>query len=69
MVCGHTHQPNGLPRNLGHAVCIDTWACGGGWLTCLDTGSGRFWQANQLGQTRTAVLENCFERAAAGANE
>jgi serine/threonine protein phosphatase 1 len=52
MVCGHTSQKSGLPRSLGHAVCIDTWACGQGWLTCLDVASGKFWQANQRGETR-----------------
>ena len=57
MVCGHTSQKTGKPRSVGHAVCIDTWACGRGWLTCLDVGSGRYWQANQRGETRRAWLE------------
>lgn len=52
MVCGHTPQKSGQPRNVGHAVCIDTWACGQGWLTCLDVATGECWQANQRGQTR-----------------
>jgi serine/threonine protein phosphatase 1 len=56
MVCGHTRQESGWPRNLGHAVCIDTWAYGDGWLTCLDVGSGQLWQANQSGATRTGEL-------------
>ena len=41
MICGHTPQRGGVPRNIGHAVCIDTWAHGGGWLTCLDVNSGQ----------------------------
>jgi serine/threonine protein phosphatase 1 len=57
MVCGHTSQKSGLPRSIGHAVCIDTWACGKGWLTCLDVSSGRYWQANQRGETRSNWLE------------
>jgi serine/threonine protein phosphatase 1 len=57
MVCGHTSQKSGKPRNIGHAVCIDTWACGQGWLTCLDVGSGKYWQANQRGETRWSWLE------------
>jgi serine/threonine protein phosphatase 1 len=57
MVCGHTPQKRGVPRNLGHAVCIDTWVYGKGWLTCLDVATGRYWQANQRGQTRTGWLE------------
>jgi len=57
MVCGHTPQRSGLPRNLGHAVCIDTGAFKGGWLTCLDVGSGHYWQANERGQTRDGWLD------------
>ncbi len=57
MVCGHTPQKSGKPRNLGHAVCIDTWAYGRGWLTCLDVASGRYWQANQRGQTNQGWLD------------
>jgi serine/threonine protein phosphatase 1 len=57
MVCGHTPQKNGRPRSVGHAVCIDTWAYGKGWLTCLDVTTGRYWQANQRGETRTGWLE------------
>jgi serine/threonine protein phosphatase 1 len=57
MVCGHTSQKSGLPRSVGHAVCIDTWAYGKGWLTCLDVGSGKYWQANEQGETRWNWLE------------
>jgi serine/threonine protein phosphatase 1 len=60
MVCGHTSQKVGRPRNVGHAVCIDTRAYGEvGWLTCLDVASGRYWQANQKGETRAGWLEDC----------
>jgi serine/threonine protein phosphatase 1 len=57
MVCGHTSQKTGLPKYFGHAVCIDTWACGEGWLTCLDPATGQYWQANQKGETRNAFLD------------
>jgi Calcineurin-like phosphoesterase len=56
MVCGHTKQRSGLPRNWGCAVCIDTWVYGDGWLTCLEVGTGRLWQANQKGEVRTSWL-------------
>lgn len=56
MVCGHTPQSSGVPLNLGHAVCIDTWACGHGWLTCLEVETGQYWQANQRRKTRTGTL-------------
>ncbi|MCE9547897.1 MAG: serine/threonine protein phosphatase [Planctomycetia bacterium] len=57
MVCGHTPQRSGEPKNLGHAVCIDTWVYGQGWLTCLDTATGEYWQANQQGEVRASNLE------------
>ena len=57
MVCGHTSQHSGRPLNIGHAVCIDTWVYGSGWLTCLDVNSGEYWQANQRGEIREARLE------------
>lgn len=56
MICGHTPQSSGVPLHLGHAVCIDTWACGKGWLTCLEVETGRYWQANQRRETRTGTL-------------
>jgi serine/threonine protein phosphatase 1 len=52
MVCGHSEQRDGVPLRLVQAVCIDTWAYGDGWLTCLDVETGEYWQANELGQTR-----------------
>lgn len=56
MVCGHTSQKTGLPVSNGHAICIDTWAYGGGWLSCLNVESGEIWQANQRGETRRLWL-------------
>ncbi|HZT82821.1 MAG TPA: metallophosphoesterase family protein [Gemmataceae bacterium] len=58
MVCGHTSQKSGRPLNLGHAICIDTRAYAGGWLTCLDVTSGKVWQANQRGEQRTAWVDD-----------
>jgi serine/threonine protein phosphatase 1 len=58
MICGHTSQKSGEPKSVGHAVCIDTWACGRGWLTCLDAATGRYWQANQRGATREDRLDD-----------
>jgi serine/threonine protein phosphatase 1 len=56
MVCGHTPQKSGLPLNLGHAICLDTWIYGDGWLTCLDVGNGEIWQADREGKTRRGQL-------------
>ncbi|MEK6262073.1 MAG: metallophosphoesterase family protein [Planctomycetota bacterium] len=57
MICGHTSQKSGYPLDIGHAVCIDTWVYGEGWLTCLDPATGEYWQANQRGETRRERLE------------
>lgn len=58
VVCGHTSQKSGLPTTNGQAICIDTNACRGGWLTCLDTDSGAMWQANETGESRTLHLDD-----------
>jgi len=57
MVYGHTSQKSGLPVTNGNAICIDTWACGRGWLTCLHVESGILWQANENGDTRSLCLD------------
>jgi serine/threonine protein phosphatase 1 len=56
VVCGHSSQRSGLPLVAGDTVCIDTYAYGGGPLTCLDVGSERYWQADLLGRVRTGTL-------------
>ncbi len=56
MICGHSAQRSGQPLDAGHAVCIDTWAHGGGWLTCLETATDQYWQANQKGDLRLNTL-------------
>ncbi len=56
IVCGHTPQHSGEILDVGFAACIDTGAAVGGWLTCLDTGSGKYWQANENGNTREGFL-------------
>ncbi len=58
MVCGHTSQKDGRIVNLGHAICIDTYAHRGGWLTCLDVKSGRVWQANEKRGIQTSWLDD-----------
>jgi serine/threonine protein phosphatase 1 len=61
MICGHTSQRSGKPLNYGHAICIDTWVYGQGWLTCLDVASGKVWQANQQGQKRSSYIDDFDE--------
>lgn len=57
MICGHTSQKSGFPVSNRHAVCLDTWACGNGWLSCLHVESGMIWQANERGETRQMWLD------------
>ncbi len=60
VVCGHTPQESGRPRNLRHSVCIDTWAYGDGFLTCYDVKSGKCWQADQKARTRFLHINECL---------
>jgi serine/threonine protein phosphatase 1 len=57
VVCGHTSQKSGVPKVVPGAVCIDTYAYGGGWLTCLDTASGRYWQTATGGRRREGRVD------------
>ena len=56
VICGHSAQRSGWPNDAGHAVCIDTFCYGGGWLTALDVTTNLFWQANEQGETRMLQL-------------
>ena len=56
IVCGHSPQRSGLIKDTSFAACIDTGPAMGGWLTCLDMGSGKFWQANEKGNAREGKL-------------
>jgi len=57
MVCGHTPQTSGHPKDVGHAICIDTHVYANGWLTCLEVQSRQYWQAKENGKTRTGSLK------------
>jgi serine/threonine protein phosphatase 1 len=59
-VVGHTPQKTGEILDLGYLVCIDTYCHGGGWLTALDVGSGRYWQANEKGEVREGRLPSAL---------
>jgi serine/threonine protein phosphatase 1 len=56
IVCGHTPHRSGEIKDVGFAACIDTGVALGGWLTCLDANSGKYWQANEKGNTRDGAL-------------
>ncbi len=55
IVCGHTRLTAGVPAILDGRVCIDTFACGSGWLTCLDVEADLVYQANQAGESRGPI--------------
>ena len=57
VICGHSSQKSGNVKVVPGAVCIDTYAYGGGWLTCLDAISGKFWQVNFLGKSREGSID------------
>ncbi|HVT79439.1 MAG TPA: metallophosphoesterase family protein [Phycisphaerae bacterium] len=58
IVCGHTPQRDGSPLNMGHAICIDTHACGHGVLTCLEAKSGKVWQADENGRVERSHISD-----------
>ncbi|MGI9457991.1 MAG: metallophosphoesterase family protein [Aeoliella sp.] len=51
-IVGHTSQKSGNVLNTGHLICLDTYCCGGGWLTAYDTASKHYWQADSCGNLR-----------------
>ncbi|MBS0260732.1 MAG: serine/threonine protein phosphatase [Planctomycetes bacterium] len=57
VVCGHTPQRSGRPRVVPGWVCIDTFVCGGSWLTCLDVTTNEYCQSNLVGQLRFGRID------------
>lgn len=47
VIFGHTSQKTGEIAHFGHAICIDTYAHGGMWLTGLNVETGEYYQANE----------------------
>jgi serine/threonine protein phosphatase 1 len=62
IICGHTSQKSGWPAVFDQGTCIDTWAHGGGWLTCFDASHDCFIQANESGAHRSFDLQMLSER-------
>jgi serine/threonine protein phosphatase 1 len=57
-VVGHTPQRNGEVLDLGFLICIDTNCARGGWLTALETDTGRVWQTDRTGRLRPRAGQN-----------
>ena len=55
-IVGHTPQLSGEVRNLGHVLILDTFCYGDGWLTAMDVGTGKIWQANNYDDYRELEL-------------
>lgn len=56
MICGHTAHRDGWPKDVGHAICIDTCVYGQGYLTCFDVYERYIWQASEYGEIRRGYL-------------
>jgi serine/threonine protein phosphatase 1 len=52
VIAGHTSQKDGEILDLGHIKVIDTYCCGGGWLTALEVQTEEVWQADREGNMR-----------------
>ena len=57
LICGHKSQKSGLPFVRPGGICIDTWAHGEGWLTCLDVNTGTYWQTNERRERRKDTVD------------
>lgn len=51
-ILGHTSQKSGEILSAGHLVCIDTYCCGGKWLTAYEPATRRVWQADAAGRLK-----------------
>lgn len=56
VICGHTSRKNGEIADFGHTICIDTYAYGGMWLTCLNVETKEYIKANDKRQIITGSL-------------
>ncbi|MEO1450853.1 MAG: metallophosphoesterase family protein [Bacteroidota bacterium] len=56
VICGHTPRKNGHIADFGHTICIDTYAYGGQWLSCLNVETQTYLQANEKAQFRRGQL-------------
>jgi serine/threonine protein phosphatase 1 len=56
VICGHTSRKNGEIANFGHTICIDTYAYGGKWLTCLNVETNEYIKSNNTGEYEKGKL-------------
>jgi len=58
VICGHSSQKSGHVLDYGTVICIDTFAYGGGYLTCLCAENREYWQVDILGRSTQGQLQN-----------
>ena len=63
VICGHTSQKSGHPLDRDFAVCIDTFAHGGKWLTALEVSSDEVVQADDFGRTQSGTLDELAQHS------
>ena len=56
VICGHTSRKDGNIANFGHTICIDTYAYGGKWLSCLNVENNNFIKSNNAGKLLFGTL-------------
>lgn len=56
IICGHTSRKNGEIANFGHTICIDMYAYGGKWLSCLNVETKEYIKANNIGEIKNGTL-------------
>jgi len=57
VICGHTSRTDGQIANFGHSICIDTFAHGGQWLTCLNLSNGEYMQGSNKKKLRFGTIK------------
>jgi serine/threonine protein phosphatase 1 len=62
IVCGHTPQKSRRPLVRDHLICVDTAAFHDGFLTGVDVGGGKVWQAGKDGRVAVSHVSD-WERA------
>ncbi len=56
VIYGHTALKDGHIADFGHSICLDTFAYGGMWLSCMNVHTREFWQASQSGSVSSGEL-------------
>ncbi len=56
VIFGHTALKDGRILDFGHSICLDTYAYGGQWLSCLNIHTREYWQASEKRKSRFGKL-------------